>query len=126
MPRHSALVAALAIEFVVIKDELNIPNIRKLAIADMIFGISAGVILDSRLHQSFLLRERRILLLSLRAFYRQACALHHGRAAVDLSHHPVPGVEKIRQAGTATRRRASKETRSSHAHPYRVTRQSCC
>ena len=40
-----ALVAALAIEFVLIKDELSISNVRRLAVADMILGISAGVIL---------------------------------------------------------------------------------
>jgi len=40
-----ALVAALAIELVAIKDQMNAPNIRKLAIADMIVGISAGIIL---------------------------------------------------------------------------------
>ena len=40
-----SLVAALAVEFVVIKGELNVANIRKLAVADAIFGVSAGTIL---------------------------------------------------------------------------------
>lgn len=40
-----ALVAALVVEFVVIRDELNTRTARRLARADMIFGISAGVLL---------------------------------------------------------------------------------
>jgi putative membrane protein len=40
-----ALVAALAVEFVLIKGELNATTARRLARADMIFGISAGVLL---------------------------------------------------------------------------------
>ena len=40
-----ALVAALAVEVVVIRDELNIRNARRLARADMVVGLSAGVLL---------------------------------------------------------------------------------
>ena len=40
-----ALVAALAVEFVLIQGELNATTARRLARADMIFGISAGVLL---------------------------------------------------------------------------------
>jgi len=40
-----ALVAALAVEFVLIKDELNIASARKLLVADLVFGVSAGVVL---------------------------------------------------------------------------------
>ena len=40
-----SLVAALAVEFVLVKDELNIRNARKLLVADLVFGVSAGVVL---------------------------------------------------------------------------------
>jgi putative membrane protein len=40
-----ALVAAIVVEFVVIRDELNARNARRLARADMVVGISAGVLL---------------------------------------------------------------------------------
>ena len=40
-----ALVAALVVEFVVIRDELNVRTARRLARADMVLGISAGVLL---------------------------------------------------------------------------------
>jgi len=40
-----ALVAALAVEVVVIRDELNIRNARRLARADIAVGLSAGVLL---------------------------------------------------------------------------------
>jgi putative membrane protein len=39
-----ALVAALAVEFVLIRGELTAATVRRLARADMIFGISAGVL----------------------------------------------------------------------------------
>jgi putative membrane protein len=39
------LVAALVVEFVVIRDELNTRTARRLARADMLLGISAGVLL---------------------------------------------------------------------------------
>jgi len=40
-----ALVAALAVEFVLIRGELTVATARRLARADMILGISAGVLL---------------------------------------------------------------------------------
>jgi putative membrane protein len=40
-----ALVAALVVEFVVIRDELNTRTARRLARADMVLGLSAGVLL---------------------------------------------------------------------------------
>lgn len=39
------LVAALVLEFILIKDEFNIKTARKLQIADIVFGASAGVVL---------------------------------------------------------------------------------
>lgn len=39
------LVAALAIEFVLIRDELTLEKARKLQVADAIFGAAAGVVL---------------------------------------------------------------------------------
>ena len=40
-----ALVAALVVEFVLIRDELSPTVVRKLARADMVLGISAGILL---------------------------------------------------------------------------------
>jgi putative membrane protein len=40
-----ALVAALVVEFVVIRDELNVRTARRLARADLVVGLSAGVLL---------------------------------------------------------------------------------
>ncbi|MGZ5095262.1 MAG: DUF2214 family protein [Burkholderiales bacterium] len=39
------LVAALAIEYVLIQDELTIASARKLQLADLAFGVSAGIVL---------------------------------------------------------------------------------
>ena len=38
------LVAALAVEFVLLKDELTLRSARKILVADMIFGIAAGIV----------------------------------------------------------------------------------
>jgi uncharacterized membrane protein len=40
-----ALVAALAVELVLIKGELNVQSARKLLVADLVFGVSASVVL---------------------------------------------------------------------------------
>jgi putative membrane protein len=40
-----ALVAALAVEFVLIKGELTTRSARKLLFADLVFGVSAGFVL---------------------------------------------------------------------------------
>jgi len=40
-----ALVAAIAVEFVLIRDELTVRTARRLQVADTILGISAGVVL---------------------------------------------------------------------------------
>jgi len=40
-----ALVAAIAVEFVLIRQELTVANARRLAVADMAVGISAGMLL---------------------------------------------------------------------------------
>ncbi|MET0682743.1 MAG: DUF2214 family protein [Casimicrobiaceae bacterium] len=40
-----ALVAALAVEFVLMKGELNIQNARMLLFSDLVFGVSAGIVL---------------------------------------------------------------------------------
>ncbi len=40
-----SLVAALAVEFILIRGELNLGTARKLQLVDMVFGMSAGVVL---------------------------------------------------------------------------------
>ena len=40
-----SLVAALAVEFILIRGELNLRTARKLRLADMVFGMSSGVVL---------------------------------------------------------------------------------
>ena len=51
------MVAALAVEFVLIRDELTVHSARKLQVTDMIFGISAGVLLVAGLHRVFLFEK---------------------------------------------------------------------
>jgi putative membrane protein len=48
-----ALVAALAVELVLIRQELTLATARRLQVADMIFGIAAGVLLVAGLARVF-------------------------------------------------------------------------
>ena len=52
-----ALVAAIAIEFVLIRDPLTLASARKLQIVDAIYGISAGVVLVVGLLRVFLFEK---------------------------------------------------------------------
>lgn len=66
------LVAALVVEFVLIRDDLTIRTARKLQIADLVFGIAAGVVLVVGL---------------LRVFYFEKGASYYG--------HSIPFVAKF-------------------------------
>ncbi len=48
-----ALVAALTVEFVCIRDELNIRNAFRILVADLVYGMSAGVVLVAGLLRVF-------------------------------------------------------------------------
>jgi putative membrane protein len=48
-----ALVAAIAVEFVLIRDELDARGARRLALADAVLGVSAGVLLGAGLLRVF-------------------------------------------------------------------------
>jgi len=51
------LVATLAIEFALIGGELNLRNARRLQLADMVFGLSSGVVLLAGLTRVFYLEK---------------------------------------------------------------------
>ena len=51
------LVAALAVEFVLIRDELTVRSARKLLVTDMVLGISAGIVLVVGLHRVLLFEK---------------------------------------------------------------------
>jgi putative membrane protein len=48
-----ALVAALTVEFIFIKEELNIRNAFRILVADLVYGMSAGVVLIAGLLRVF-------------------------------------------------------------------------
>jgi putative membrane protein len=52
-----ALVAAIAIEFVLIRDPLTLSSARKLQVADAVYGISAGLVLIVGLSRVFLFEK---------------------------------------------------------------------
>ena len=62
------LVAALAVEFVLIRGELTLANARKLQVADIVFGISAGVLLAVGLARVFFFEKGAAYYFSSHAF----------------------------------------------------------
>jgi putative membrane protein len=52
-----ALVAALAVELVLIRDELTVRNARRLIVADAVYGVSAGTLLAVGLARVFLFEK---------------------------------------------------------------------
>lgn len=48
-----ALVAALTVEFVLIREELNVRNAFRILVADFVYGVSAGVVLIAGLLRVF-------------------------------------------------------------------------
>ena len=48
-----ALVAALAVEFILIREELNIRNATRIVVADAVYGMSAGVVVIAGLLRVF-------------------------------------------------------------------------
>jgi putative membrane protein len=62
------LVSALAVEFVLIRGELTLANARKLQVADMVLGISAGVLLAVGLARVFFFEKGASYYFSSHAF----------------------------------------------------------
>jgi putative membrane protein len=52
-----ALVAALTVEFVLLRDELTLNSARRIAFADLAFGIAAGVVFVAGLLRVFYLEK---------------------------------------------------------------------
>ena len=96
------LVAAIAVEFVLIKSELNVANARKILRADQIYGAAAGALLVVGLLRVFFLREGCSLLLPQRALHSETRALRRRRAAVDLSDQENSFVASCLEGGSGT------------------------
>ncbi len=75
------LFAALVVEFVLIRSMLTVESARKIQVADMIFGISAGVLLVVGLARVFHFEKGAYLLFPHLDLHRQAVAVRDRRAS---------------------------------------------
>ena len=94
------LFAALVVEFVLIRSTLTVESARKIQRADMIFGISAGVLLLVGLARVFYFEKGANLLFPHLDIPRQVVAVRDRRADLD---HSDPGVSALahgRKGGT--------------------------
>ena len=94
------LFAALVVEFVLIRGTLTVESARKIQRADMIFGISAGVLLLVGLARVFYFEKGRHLLFPHLDLPRQAVAVRARRPDLDHSHPGVPALADGGEGGT--------------------------
>jgi hypothetical protein len=86
------LVSAVAIEFMLIKQELTLASARRLQVTDLVLGIAAGALLVIGLLRVFFFEKGPSYYLHSGAFHAKALAVHHHRAVVD---HPDNGVSVV-------------------------------
>ena len=99
-----ALVAAIAVEFALLKGELTAATMRRIVRADMIVGLSAGVVLLVGLGRVFSFEKGAAYYFQL-AVHRQAVAVRADRAAVDLPDGELHQVGEGAEAGPGAERR---------------------
>ena len=91
------LVAAVALEFVLLRGELTLWSARRLQVADMILGLAAGVLLIVGLVRVVWLEKGAAYLLRQPRLPDQAHAVHRGRLALDRADHRVPVLARRRE-----------------------------
>src|SRR5579863_3305177 len=83
------LVAALAIEFTLIKQELTLASARRLQVTDLVLGIAAGTLFVIGLSRVFFFEKGSRLLLAQPCVPDQVRPVRDRRSAVD---HSDPGI----------------------------------
>jgi Predicted membrane protein (DUF2214) len=110
------LVATLAIEFVLIRQELTLANARRLTITDIIFGASAGVLLIVGLFACLLFREGRVVLFHQPRISREVCAVRDHWPDLDCARGRVPEVAEVYPGGAGTGGERAKISRIAPDH----------
>lgn len=93
-----ALVAALTLEFVLLRDDLTVESARRIALADLTFGISAGAVFVVGFLRVFYF-EKDVSSLPQCSARCEAFTLRDRRPSLDLSYHRVPVLEKAPATG---------------------------
>lgn len=93
------LFAALVVEFVLIRSVLTVETARKIQRADMIFGISAGVLLLVGLGRVFHFEKGAYYYFPYLDFHRQAVAVRDRRPDLDHPNDGVPALESGCEGG---------------------------
>ena len=113
------LVAAVALEFVLLRGELTLWSARRLQVADMILGIAAGVLLVVGLVRVVWLEKGPLPRLP-----GQVHAVHCGRLALDRADHRdlVLARRRAGRAGAGSRRREAQARTDDRAYRARRDR----
>jgi hypothetical protein len=83
------LVAALAIEFMLIRQNLTVDNARRLAITDAVLGASAGILLVVGLLRVFYFEKGYVYYFSNHAFGGTVACRHRAKARDHPQDHPL-------------------------------------
>ena len=92
------LVAALAIEFALIKQELTLASARRLQVTDLVLGIAAGALLVIGLLRVFFFEKGRGILLAQPRVPDQVQPVRDRRSAVDHSDPRIPVLGRCHQS----------------------------
>ncbi len=88
------LVAALAVEFTLIRQELTLSSARRLQVTDMVLGIAAGLLLLVGLCRVFFFEKGSGVLFSQHRVHREILGLHPDRVVVCLPDDRIPVMEQ--------------------------------
>ena len=108
------LVSALAVEFVLIRQDLTLAIARRLPIVDAVLGISAGFLLVVGLLRVFFFEKG--------AAYYEILGLYRRWTLVHYSDTGIPLVAQAGEAGGNTSRERAKIAVHSQRHPRRIGR----
>jgi hypothetical protein len=116
------LVSALAVEFVLIRQDLTLAIARRLPIVDAVLGISAGFLLVVGLLRVFFFEKGRGVLLPQPCVHDEILGLYRRWTLVHYSDTGIPLVAQAGEAGGNTSRERAKIAVHSQRHPRRIGR----
>jgi Predicted membrane protein (DUF2214) len=116
------LVSALAVELVLLRQELTLAVARRLPIVDVVLGVSAGILLVVGLLRVFYFREKRRLLFPQSRLPHKIVGLYRSCLVIDHTDCRIPVVEKGREKRTRAGCDRAKIALSSQGHSWRVGR----
>ena len=114
------LVAAVAIEFTLIRQELTLASARRLQVTDIVLGIAAGALLVIGLLRVFFFEKGANYYWHSHAFLTEVRSLHRRRAALDRPDHGVPVMARCDRGGAGAGDGRGHAQARDHDHSHRA------